>query len=166
LQVVCWWAFWVCGTMLWWRLLMIFIGWWWWVLGWWHLDVWWRWVGVGLVVLVFERRLLPLFLVVKGLNGLLEICKSCSFSVDVLPSSFNTLNYCLPPPDGFMFLMKPLNLLLDSEQLFLFCSFFFKGFFLPLLYLDLLDLDVSVNDLYWLWYPWGCMVWDTSVGLG
>jgi hypothetical protein len=44
------------------------------------------WVGVGLVVRLFERRLLPLFLLVKDLDGVLELHKSCSFSVDVLPA--------------------------------------------------------------------------------
>jgi hypothetical protein len=52
----------------------------------------WLWVGVGLMVRLFERRLLPLYLLAKDVNNILELCKSCSFSVNVLSSSFDTVS--------------------------------------------------------------------------
>jgi hypothetical protein len=57
---------------------------------------------------------MPLFLLPKDLDGVLEICKSSSFSVNMLPSGFGALSYCLPSCDSFLFLMEPLNLLLNS----------------------------------------------------
>jgi hypothetical protein len=54
----------------------------------------------------------------------------------------------LSPLDGFLFLIEPLNLLLDSEQL-LFSSLVFRGFFVLVLQLDLFELHVSLDDLYW-----------------
>jgi hypothetical protein len=54
----------------------------------WYLDMWrrrGRLVGVVvLVVRLFEWRLLPLFRLEKDLDGVLELHKSCSFSVNVL----------------------------------------------------------------------------------
>jgi hypothetical protein len=114
---------------------------------------------------MFEQRLLPLFLLMKDLNSVLELCKPCSLSFCMLPSGFGTLNCCLPRHDGFLFLMEPLNLLLDSEQL-LFYSFIFEGFFLPVLYLDLFELNISFDDLYWRRCPRGQLMRGTSVGLG
>jgi hypothetical protein len=58
-------------------------------------------------------------------------------------------NY-LPPHDGFLFLMKPLNFLLYSDQfLLLFCSFIFIILFIPVLHLDLVGLSITLNDLCW-----------------
>jgi hypothetical protein len=96
LQLACQRAFWVYGVVLRWKLLMGFIGWWQWVLGRQHLDVWqrwWRWWVVW-VMGVLEQRLFPLFLVAKNLNVVLELHKSCSFSVYVLPLGFGTMNCC------------------------------------------------------------------------
>jgi hypothetical protein len=74
----------------------------------------WGWVvGVVLLMQLFEQRLLPLLLLVKDLDGVLELFESCPFSVNVLPSGFITLSYCLPSCDGFLFLTGPLNLLLN-----------------------------------------------------
>jgi hypothetical protein len=67
----------------------------------------------------------------------------------VLPLGFGALDYHLPSQNGFLFLMEPLDLLLDSEQLLLVSSFIFGGLFLPVLQLDLLEVGVSLNDLYW-----------------
>jgi hypothetical protein len=64
-------------------------------------------VRVGLVVQLFERRPLPLLLLAKDVNGVLELHKSCSFFVYVLPSSFGMLSRCLSSGDSFLFLMKP-----------------------------------------------------------
>jgi hypothetical protein len=81
----------------------------------WHMRRrWWLCVGVVLVVQLLEQRLLPLFLLVKDFDGVLELRESCSFSVDVLPSGFSTLSCYLPSCDGLLFLMEPLNLLLNS----------------------------------------------------
>jgi hypothetical protein len=66
----------------------------------------------------------------------------------MLPPGFNILGRCLSPLDGFLFLIEPLNLLLDSEQL-LFSSLVFRGFFVLVLQLDLFELHVSLDDLYW-----------------
>jgi hypothetical protein len=66
------------------------------------------------VVWLFEQRLLPLLLLTKDVDGVLEFRKPCSISVDVLPSSFDTLSCCLPSGDSFLFLMEPFDLLLNS----------------------------------------------------
>jgi hypothetical protein len=63
----------------------------------WYLDMWRRWgrlVGVVLVIQLLERRLLPLLLLAKDLDSVLELRESCSFSVNTLPSGFDALNYC------------------------------------------------------------------------
>jgi hypothetical protein len=109
---------------------------------------WWRWVDVGLMLHLLERRLLPLLLLAKDVNGVLQPYYPCSLSVYVLSPGFGTLNCCLPPHDGFLFLTEPLDLLLDYEHLLL-CSFILGGFCLPILHLDLLKLSISLDDLYW-----------------
>jgi hypothetical protein len=51
---------------------------------------------VGCLVMgVLEWRFLPLFLVTKDLNSVMEFYKSCSFLVYVFPLGFGALNYCL-----------------------------------------------------------------------
>jgi hypothetical protein len=66
----------------------------------------------------------------------------------VLSSSFGTLSCYLPPHDGFLFLMEPLNFLLDSDQfLLLFYGFVFISIFILVLHLDLIKLDIALNDL-------------------
>jgi hypothetical protein len=62
-------------------------------------------VEVVLVVQLLERRLLPLLLLAKDLDLVLELRESCPFSVDVLSSSFGLLSCYLPSCDGFIFLM-------------------------------------------------------------
>jgi hypothetical protein len=82
----------------------------------WHMwQRWWLWVGVVLVVWLLKQRLLPLFLLANDFNGILELHEFFSFSVEVLPSGFNALSCYLLPCDDFLFLMEPLNLLLDSS---------------------------------------------------
>jgi hypothetical protein len=49
-------------------------------------------VAVGLVVWLFEQRLLPLLLLAKDVDGVVELHISCSFSDYMLPSSFSTLS--------------------------------------------------------------------------
>jgi hypothetical protein len=66
----------------------------------------------------------------------------------VLPSGFGSLDCHLPPQDGFLLLMEPLNLLQDSEQFLLLKGFVYRGFLFPVLQLNLLKLDVSLVDLY------------------
>jgi hypothetical protein len=77
-------------------------------------------------------RPLPLLLLVKDLNGVLELYESFSFSIDVLPFGFGMLSCCLPPCDDFLFLTETLNLLLDSSQLLLLCRFIFECFMFPI----------------------------------
>jgi hypothetical protein len=50
---------------------------------------------------------------VKDLDSVLELYKPHSLSVYVLPSGFSTLDCGLPVSDGFWFLMKALNLMLN-----------------------------------------------------
>jgi hypothetical protein len=52
----------VYGVVLWQRLLIDFMDWWWGL-----------WVGVGLLVCLIEWRLLPLFLLAKDIDYLLEL---------------------------------------------------------------------------------------------
>jgi hypothetical protein len=61
------------------------------------------------------RKLLPLLLLEKDLDGVLELCEPCPFFVDMLPCGFGTLSCYLSPCNDFMFLMEPLNLMLDSS---------------------------------------------------
>jgi hypothetical protein len=70
-------------------------------------------VEVVLVMQLSERRLLPLLLLAKDLNVVLELRESCPFSVNMLSSGFGTLSCCLPSCDGILFLTEPLNLLLN-----------------------------------------------------
>jgi hypothetical protein len=72
---------------------------------------WWRWIGIELMVQQFKQRLLPLLLLAKHLNSVLELCKSCLLSVYMLPSGFGALGYGLPASDS---LAKVLNLLVDT----------------------------------------------------
>jgi hypothetical protein len=74
---------------------------------------------------------------------------SLTLSVNMLPFGFSAPNYCLAPCDDFLFLTKPLDLLLDSTQLLLFYSFVFKGFIFLVLHLNLLELCIILNDLNW-----------------
>jgi hypothetical protein len=39
---------------------------------WWrHMIVWWRWVGVGLMLLLAQQWLLPLLLLTRDVDGIL-----------------------------------------------------------------------------------------------
>jgi hypothetical protein len=77
----------------------------------WYLDVcqrvWWL-VEVVLMLQQLKRRFLPLLLSAEDPDGVLELCESSSFFVDVLPSGFGTLGFCLSPCEGFLFLMEPI----------------------------------------------------------
>jgi hypothetical protein len=75
---------------------------------------WWLWVGVVLLLRLLEWRLLPMFVLTKDVNGVLELHESCPFSVYALPSGFGTLSYSLPSCDNFLFLTETLDLLLNS----------------------------------------------------
>jgi hypothetical protein len=107
------------------------------------------------VVRLLKRRLLPLLLLAKDLDIVLKLCEPCSLPVNVLPSGFGMMSYCLPPCDDFLFLVEPLDPLLDPGQLFLLCSFVFEVFIFPVFYLNLLNLDIALDDLYWRRYPLG-----------
>jgi hypothetical protein len=101
---------------------------------------------------------LPLFLLAKDLDGVLELREPCSFCVNVLPSDFSTLSFYLPSCDNLLFLMEPLDLLLNSSQLYLFCDFIFGGFVLPIFNLELLNLYIFLDDLNWRRCPWRRLV--------
>jgi hypothetical protein len=53
-------------------------------------------------------------LLTKNIQVVLDLCEPHSLSVDVLPMSFDVLHYDLPSQNRFLFLSKPLDLLLDS----------------------------------------------------
>jgi hypothetical protein len=113
------------------------------------------------MVRLFEQRLLPLFLLAKDLDGVLELRESCSFFVNMLPPGFDMLGCCLPSLDSFLFLVEPFDLLLDSGQLLL-----FYNIVLPVFHLDLLELCILLNDLNWQRCPRRQLVRGTSIGLG
>jgi hypothetical protein len=100
------------------------------------------------VVRLLKRRLLPLHLLAKDLDIVLEFCKPCLLLVNVLPSGFSMLGRCLPPYDDFLFLVELLDLLMDHDQLFLLCIFIFEVFILSVFYLNLLKMDIALDYLY------------------
>jgi hypothetical protein len=65
------------------------------------------------VVQLLKRRLLPLLLLAEVLDIILELYKPCLLPVNVPPFGFDKLGCCLPPHDDFLFLVEPLDLLLD-----------------------------------------------------
>jgi hypothetical protein len=145
---------------------MSFIQWWWWLLRVWDLEMRRRWISVALVAWLFQRRLLPLFVLVKDLDVVLELREPCLLSVYVLPSGFGTLNYDVSVSDSFMFLMEPFNLLLNPSQFCLFHNFIFECFIFPIFNFNLLELCISLDDLNRRRCPWSQLVRGTSVGLG
>jgi hypothetical protein len=90
-------------------------------------------------------------LLVKDIDNILQLCEPHMLSVDMLPTSLDALDCGLPSHDGFLFLSEPLNFLLDSDQLFLLCCYFFFlfGFFVPIMDLDLFRLCLPLDYLYW-----------------
>jgi hypothetical protein len=96
-----------------------------------------------------ERGFLSLLLLVKDIDSILQLHKPRPLSVDMLPMSLGALDYGLPSPDGLLFLLEPLNFLLDFGQLFLLCFFFFFVFFVPIMDLDLIRLYLSLDYLCW-----------------
>jgi hypothetical protein len=59
----------------------------------WDSEMWQRYgVKVVLALQLLERRLLPMLLLAKDLDVVLELSESCPFSIDVLPSGFGTLS--------------------------------------------------------------------------
>jgi hypothetical protein len=102
-----------------------------------------------LSVKLFKWRLMPLFLLVKNVNGVPELLEYCPFSINILSSGFGVLSYYMPSSDGFLFLTEPFNLLMNSSVLFLFCGFVFRGFVLPILNLEVLEFCVLLDYLNW-----------------
>jgi hypothetical protein len=85
--------------------------------------------------------LLSLLLLVKDVDGTLQLCEPWSLSVDLLSASFSTLSDCLPSHYGFLLLPVPFYLLLYPDQLFhLYCGFIFFSFLIPILHLHLIKL--------------------------
>jgi hypothetical protein len=54
-------------------------------------------------------------LLVEDAHVVLHLCEPRSLFVDVLSMSFDALHHGLPSQNGFLFLPKPLDLLLDSS---------------------------------------------------
>jgi hypothetical protein len=65
-----------------------------------------------LACVLLKQRVLPLFLLVKGVDYLLQLGQSCYFSLDLLSSCFGALGCGSPSCDDFLLLVKPLNCLL------------------------------------------------------
>jgi hypothetical protein len=51
----------------------------------------------------------------EDVNGVLELRKSCTFSIDALPSGLGALSHCLPFGNNFLFLVEPFEILLNSR---------------------------------------------------
>jgi hypothetical protein len=97
-----------------------------------------------------QCRLLPLLLLAKNVDGILQLYEPRPLSVDVLLVSFGALSNGLPSHNGFLYLPEPLYFLLNPGQLLLFCcGFVFFGFLIPILYLDLVELSIALDILYW-----------------
>jgi hypothetical protein len=85
----------------------------------------------------------------------------------MLPVSLNALDCSLPSRDGLLFLLEPLNFLLDSGKLFLLCCcFFFFSFFVPIMDLNLMNLSLSLDYLCWRRCSRGRLSQSASAGLG
>jgi hypothetical protein len=105
------------------------------------------WVGIGLMPPLAQRWLLPLLLLVKDVDGILQLCEPRPLSVDLLSISFDALSNYLPSHDGFLFLLEPLYFLLDPDQLLLlYCGFIFFSFLIPVLHLDLIKLVAALKN--------------------
>jgi hypothetical protein len=75
-----------------------------------------------------------LLLLTENVEGVFLLDEPCSLSIDVLPMGLDVLDCSMSSQDGFLFLLEPLNFLLDYGQLFLlYCSFIFLSFFIPIL---------------------------------
>jgi hypothetical protein len=105
-------------------------------------------VGVGLMMDMVERGSLPLLLLEKDIDSILQLRESRPLSVTMLPVGLGALHCGLPSHDGLLFLLKLLNFLLNSSQLFvLCCCFFFFSFFIPIMNLDLIRLCLNLDYL-------------------
>jgi hypothetical protein len=95
----------------------------------------------------FDLMELPVF---APDDGQRRGCIIARLSVDALPVGLDAPDCSLSSQDGFLFLSKPLNFLLDSGQLLLlYCCFIYLGFFIPVMDLDLIKLCVSLSHVYW-----------------
>jgi hypothetical protein len=68
--------------------------WWGWVVG--NLIIcrgWSRWIDIELMMQLVEQRLLPLLLLAKDVDGVLQLWEPCSLSIYVLSLGFDTLDY-------------------------------------------------------------------------
>jgi hypothetical protein len=69
--------------------------------------------------------------------------------IDVMSSSFGSLGGCLSSHEQLLFLLKLVYLLLDPDQLVLFCFSFICFWFVPILDLDLIKLSIALGALRW-----------------
>jgi hypothetical protein len=72
------------------------------VVGWWVRDL-------------IEWSLVPMLQLTKNIEGVMHLYEPCLLPIDVLPTSFCTLNYSMLSQDGLLFLLEPLNFLLNSS---------------------------------------------------
>jgi hypothetical protein len=83
-----------------------------WVMG--DLIVWWRWRWQRWLIrdLVVQWSFAPLL--TEDVQVILHLYEPRSLYVDVLSMIFSALHHGLPSHNGFLFLLEPLDLLLDS----------------------------------------------------
>jgi hypothetical protein len=98
---------------------------------------------------LIEQSFAPLLLLMENVESVLHLCEPRSASIDVLPMSYDTLDCGLSSQDGLLFLPEPLNFLLNSSQLLLFCCcIFFLGLFVPSEDSYLVRLCVPMEHLF------------------
>jgi hypothetical protein len=78
---------------------------------------------VCLSMCMLKWRVLPLFLLMKSVDCLFQLDQPCPFLLNLLPPCLSVLGCGSPSCYVFLFLPKPLDLLLHLSQLF-FCNNF------------------------------------------
>jgi hypothetical protein len=74
----------------------------------------WRWQRWWLMGNLVEWSFVPLLLLTEDTEGVLHFFEPRSLPVDILSMSFGVLNRGLPSQYVLLFLLEPLNFLLDS----------------------------------------------------
>jgi hypothetical protein len=138
---------------------------------WWrwrgNVVVWQRWrgnVGVEVLLPLIRRWVLPLLLLVKDVNGILQFCQLRVLPIDVLSLSLNTLSSFLSSHDGLLLLSKPLYFLLDPDQLVVLSLGFILFCIVPILDFNLVEFTFALADLWW-WRWVGVDMLVTSASL-
>jgi hypothetical protein len=78
---------------------------------------------ICLFVRLLKLRVMPLFLLMKGVDCLLQHSQPCPFLLDLLSPCLSVQGCGLPCCDDFLLLTKSLNCLLYMGQLLFYSSF-------------------------------------------